>query len=729
MGIRFEEKGKTITLHTKNTSYQMKVNEFGVLLHNYYGKRIQNDDMSYLNRTGDVGFSPAMSDAGNDRRCSLDFLMQEYSTSNMGDFRNDCMNVRFEDGTSYSDFRYDSHSIRKGKYSIPALPAMTAEENEAETLEIKMLGKGNRLVLTLYYAVFEDLDVITRSARLENREDKTVELKKALSVCLDMPDHNMDMITLCGRHAMERQVQRQKVEQGIYMIESRRGTSSHQYNPFLMLSRPDTTEVAGDCFGSCLVYSGNFEACVEGTQLGQLRLTMGIGSRDFSWKLQPGEAFYIPEVMLSFSDRGFGQLSRQFHRAMRNNLCQSPFNKKRRPILINNWEATYFKFTGEKLIEIARNAAELGIEMLVMDDGWFGKREDDNSGLGDWTVNEEKLGMPLRELASRVNDLGMEFGIWFEPEMVSEDSELFRQHPDWALVLPGKEPNRGRNQLVLDMTRQEVRDYLFEHVCQILDSAHITYVKWDMNRSLSDVYSSQMSADRQGEVQHRYVLGLYELLARITKRYPEILFEGCSGGGGRFDAGMLYYHPQIWCSDNTESIDRLKIQYGTSFAYPVSTVGSHVSAVPNHQNGRITSLETRGIVAMSGTFGYELDISRMTSQEKEEVQKQVEDFKKYYSIIQNGDYYRLSSPFTDDLTAWQFVSEDGSHVLLNVVVTEAKANSLAFMIKMQGLKEEDVYCDSTGKCYSGSALMYAGYVLEDVTTEYKGFQILFEKVF
>lgn len=736
MGVIFNSKANTITLHTRQTSYQMKINEFGILLHTYYGAKISDVDMSYLVRTGDVGFSAALSDAKNDRLSSLDLWPQEYSFSNMGDFRNDCIEIAYKDGSCFSDFRYESHKIYAGKYSLEGLPAMFASDldqgeqdsDKITTLEVILKSKVHNQILTLFYGVFEDQDVITRAAKIENRDDEDIYLNKALSVCLDFPDNNKDFISLHGRHAMEREVSRQAVGQGIHVVESRRGTSSHQYNPFLIICDKETTEDHGDCYGSCLVYSGSFEARVEGTQMGQIRMTMGIQSKGFSYKLESGDVFTMPEVILSYSSNGLGQLSRQFHKAMQKNLCRSKFKNMRRPILINNWEATYFTFTGEKLIQIAEESAQLGIELFVMDDGWFGKREDDNSGLGDWVVNEEKLGMSLKELAERINQVGMQFGIWFEPEMISEDSDLYRLHPEWAMTIPGKEPNRSRNQLVLDMTRTDVREYLFERICTILDNASISYVKWDMNRSLADVFSANLSVERQGEVLHRYVLGLYELLEKITTRYPDVLFEGCSGGGGRFDAGMLYYHPQIWCSDNTESIDRLKIQYGTSFAYPISTMGSHVSAVPNHQNGRSTSLETRGIVAMAGTFGYELDVNKMTEDEKIQVKKQVAVFSKYYDIIQYGDYYRLTNPYESEMAAWQFISADQNKVLLNVVFTECKANSFVSLIKLKGLIMDAVYEDKDGNQYSGSALMNGGFVLPKVTEQYQGFQFLLEKI-
>lgn len=491
---------------------------------------------------------------------------------------------------------------------------------------------------------------------------------------------------------------------------------------------PAATEETGDVYAMNFVYSGNFIAQIEESQFGSIRAMMGIHPEDFCWKLEPGESFQAPEVICMYSADGLGCMTRNFHDLYRGHLIRGIYKDKKRPILINNWEATYFDFDTDKLLDIARQASALGIEMLVMDDGWFGKRDFDESGLGDWFPNEEKLGMSLHELIQGVKKKGLSFGIWMEPEMVNEDSRLYREHPDWAITLPGREPGRGRCQLVLDLGRECVREYLYQAICGILDTGDISYVKWDMNRSISDMYNPELAPEQQGEAGHRYVLGLYELLERITQRYPNVLFEGCSGGGGRFDAGMLYYSPQIWCSDDTDAIERLKIQYGTSFAYPISTVGSHVSACPNHQNGRITPLHTRGTVAMAGTFGYELDIGKMSEEDKEEVKAQVQSYKEYFDLIQGGNYYRLTKP-EEIFMAWQFVSEDQTKSLVSVVMTSARANAPGCIIRCKGLNPQEKYKEAgTGKIYSGSTLMYGGYLLPKEMGEYQSYQMYFERV-
>lgn len=473
------------------------------------------------------------------------------------------------------------------------------------------------------------------------------------------------------------------------------------------------------------VYSGNFMCEAEKDQLGQARFMMGLQQDSFHYPLVQGEELVVPETILSYSGEGLSKLSQQYHRCIRENVCRGVYSNKVRPVLINSWEAAYFNFTGEDICKLAREAAELGIDMVVMDDGWFGKREDDNSGLGDWQVNEEKLGCPLGELIEKVNELGVMFGIWIEPEMVSEDSNLYREHPDWAICIPGRNPIRGRNQLVLDFSREEVREYIFNQICKVLDQGKIEYVKWDMNRSLADVYSAE---SHTGKMSYGYVLGVYDFLDKLLQRYPNLLVEGCSGGGGRFDAGMMYYTPQIWCSDNTDAIDRLRIQYGTSFFYPVSAVGSHVSAVPNHQTSRSVSLHTRGVVAMAGTFGYELNPEKLSTEEKEEITVQIQQYKKYAELIQSGKYYRLSNPFQDAYVAWMFLSGDAGHVLLNIVMQEVHGNMGVSYVKLKGLLRDAVYEDvESGRCYSGAALMEAGLPIPVEYGEYLSYQMEFIK--
>lgn len=718
-------KNHVFTLQTKSSTYQMKEEE-GFLFHNYYGPVIGDVDMSYLVCPMDRGFSGQPQEIV-DRRFSLDTRLLEYSAYGTGDYRDYCLHAVYEDGSHVTDLRFVSYEVKEGKYALEGLPAMYQGEEKAETLEITLRDEYKNLEVVLYYGVFEDLDVITRACKIINQSEEQVRLLRAYSMGLDFDNKDMDMLHFYGRHAMERKMERSPLQHGFQGVESRRGYSSHQQNPFVILCKQDANEEYGWCYGASFVYSGNFSIQAEVSQTDLTRLTVGIQDTQFEFHLDSGESFTAPEVILSFSENGLGQLSRNYHKAIRHNLCRGKYKTERRPVLINNWEATYFDFTPEKLVAIAKDAKELGIEMLVMDDGWFGKRDSDYSGLGDWFVNEKKLKGGLKNLVEEVNKAGMKFGIWFEPEMISEDSDLYRAHPDWALTVPGRSFTRARHQLVLDFSREDVRTYIFDRMCEILESANIEYVKWDANRHLTDVWSAKLPADRQGEVFHRYILGLYDFLEKLTQRFPNLLIEGCSGGGGRFDAGMMYYHPQIWCSDDTDAIERLEIQYGTSFGYPVSTVGSHVSVCPNHQTGRSVSMKTRGIVAMAGTFGYELDITKLSEDDKEIVKVQVEEFKKYYDLIQNGDYYRL----TDDgskspYVAWEFAAADQSEALLNVVVLRAKANPILHTVQVKGLKPDAVYrVEGTEEKYLGAALMNGGYPVPVLWDDYHSIQVHF----
>lgn len=711
-------------MDTAHTSYQMKVDDFGFLLHLYYGGRVYGN-MDYLLTCYDRGFSGNPSDVGNDRTYSMDVLPQEYPVMGIGDFRNSALIIRNADGSDCCDLRYVGHETKKEKYGLPGLPAVYADSGEAETLEIYLEDKVSGVRVTLLYGVLEEADIITRSVVLENRGEKGVTVEKAASACLDFVTGRYDMLSFYGRHTMERNLQREEIRHGVYAIGSRRGTSSHQYNPAVILADRDATEDAGRCYGMVFVYSGNFLCEAERDQYDQTRVLMGLQSDLFHYPLERGEKLTVPETILCYSDQGLGTLSARFHDCIRDHLCRGKFKDAPRPVLLNSWEAAYFTFDGQTILKLAKNTAALGIDMIVMDDGWFGKREDDNSGLGDWHVNEKKLGCTLRELIEKVNNEGVKFGIWIEPEMVSEDSELYRQHPDWALRIPGREPVRGRNQLVLDFSRAQVRDYIFDQICGILDQGKIEYVKWDMNRSIVDVFSGETA---QGKVTYQYVLGVYDFLERLLQRYPDILIEGCSGGGGRFDAGMLYYTPQIWCSDNTDALDRLRIQYGTSFFYPASTVCSHVSAVPNHQTGRSVCMHTRGTVAMAGVLGYELDPEKLTEEEKTAVREQIRQYKDWEKLIRKGRYYRLTDPFSDACAAWMFVSEEKDRALVSVVMLETHGNMTVSYVKMQGLDAESVYRDiDSGRCYYGADLMAAGLPMPVELKEYPAYQIELRK--
>lgn len=722
MAIRYWKEKQIFSIDTKNTTYQMKVDSYGFLLHLYYGAKV-NGAMDYLLTYADRGFSGNPAEAGADRTYSLDVLPQEYPTWGTGDYRNAALLIQNADHSESCKLQYAGHTIKKGKYNLSGLPAVYAEENEAETLEIYMEDCVSNLKVTLLYGVVEQLDIITRSVIIENHGSEDIIIEKAGSACLELLPGQYDLLSFCGRHTMERTVQRKRIGYGSSVFESRRGTSSHQYNPAFILADVNATEDCGNCYGIAFVYSGGFRFETEKDPYDQVRTVMSIQPEQFAYPLNPGERFVVPETIFSFSQNGFGALSHNYHNCINHHVIRRSFQKKMRPVLINSWEAAYFDFTGETMLELAKNAADVGIDLVVMDDGWFGKRDDDNSGLGDWEVNEEKLGCSLGTLIEKINELGVDFGIWIEPEMISEDSTLYRNHPDWVLQIPGRSPVRSRNQLVLDFSRKDVRDYIFASICKVLDQGNITYVKWDMNRSISDVYSH---VNVRETVLHDYVVGVYDFLEQMIQRYPELLIEGCSGGGGRFDIGMLYYTPQIWCSDNTDAIDRTKIQYGTSFFYPASAVGSHVSAVPNHQTGRITSLKTRAVVAMAGTFGYELNLQMLSAEEKEEIKEQVAVFKKQNELIQQGTYYRLTNPMEDAMAAWLFVSENKKHALFNVVVLDKQVNAGVAFIKLKGLLEGSTYISSEdNREYAADGLMEAGFPIPSTLGEYEAYQVEF----
>lgn len=715
-------------LETENTLYQMKADEYGVLLHLWYGKKT-DCNMDYLLDYPDVGFAGNVYDVDNCRTYSLNTLPLEYGTAGTGDYRVPAISVTHGDGSTALDLRYQEHKISKGKYSIPGLPAVYAGEEEAETLKIILKDTATDIRVILKYGVLENQDVITRSVVIINDGEMPVKINRAHSLSMDMPYGDWEWMHFHGRHAMERQVERVPLLHGVQESGSTRGTSSHQQNPSVLLCEKNCTETSGYCMGAVLIYSGGFQTQVELDQLNQTRIVMGIHPDTFCWTLNGGESFYTPEVILSCSDEGMDKLSGRFHRVIREHVCRGKYKMTERPVLINNWEATYFDFDEEKIFNIAKQASELGVDMMVLDDGWFGKRDSDSTGLGDWFVNEDKIKGGLEKLVKRINGLGMKFGIWFEPEMISEESNLYKEHPDWAIQIPGRKPMRGRYQLVLDMTRQDVRDYLYRQISNVLDCANVEYIKWDMNRSISDWYSPGLSSGRQSEMPHRYVLGLYELLERLTTDYPDVLFEGCSGGGGRFDAGMLYYCPQIWCSDDTDAYERTKIQYGTSFFYPISTVGSHVSAVPNHQTGRLTPLETRAVTAMAGSFGYELDLNTLSEEEKAEVAEQIVRFKKYGLLIHNGSYHRLSNPMEDKFAIWSFVSEDKKQVLVHGMIFRTEANMLRYPVRLRGLDAAKKYrLNETGQIYTGKALMEAGILLPKAWGDYVPVELYFTQV-
>ena len=729
MAVRFDEKKNLFTLQTLDSTYQMKVDDHGVLLHTYYGAPADETDFSYLIGPEDRGFSGQPGDEKKDRTYSMDYYPLEYPVQGNGDFRVKALKAGFEGEVPALDLRFISYELEKGKYSLPGLPALfEAEAGEVETLKITLKDRLEEIYVTLFYGVFEKKNVITRAASIENRSGKNVTLKRALSLGLDFMEGDMDLIHFYGKHAGERQFERRNLPHGITEISSSRGTSSHHHNPFVILCDKDTTEDFGNAYGVSFIYSGGFKIQMEKDQVDGIRLVCGLDDEEFLWKLAPGETFVTPEAALSYSEKGLTVLSDQFQKAYHANLIRSPWKDKKRPTLVNNWEATYFGFDAEKLLKIAGEAADLGLDMLVLDDGWFGKRNDDNSGLGDWFVNEKKLGCTMKELVDRVNALGLKFGIWLEPEMVSEDSELYRMHPDWVLQIPGREPNRSRNQLVLDLSRKEVREYMKKFINDTLSCANISYVKWDMNRSVDNVYSAADPTLSQGAVRHKYVLGLYEVMEDMLTRHPDLLLEGCSGGGGRFDAGMLYYAPQIWCSDNTDAIERLRIHYGTSFGYPMSSVSAHVSVCPNHQNGRVTPFKTRGICAMQGSFGYELDLSKLSEEDKAEARRQIAVYNENWELFQSGSYYRLNSPMENhDYTAWSYVSKDQRKASLNVIYTDLHGNPKPVRVKLKGLKKDASY-DVDGTVYTGAALMRGGLLIPKPACNYDSYMVCIHEI-
>lgn len=727
MGIIFNETSKTITLHTRHTSYQMKIGNLDYLLHLYYGPSIRDTDMSYQIMQYDRGFSGNPYESRNERTFSLDAQPQEFSTQQQGDFRTASIEVVNSDGSYSFHGKAAGFKITKGKYQLDKLPCVFARETDtADTLEITLTDEITGVSVLLLYSVFEEADIITRAVKVINSGSAPIHLKKIMSVCLDfLNGADFDLVSLPGRYGQERQVERQHMTHHIHTIGSVRGSSSHQQNPFAILCDKDATEDHGRCYGFSLMYSGNFLTEIELDQYDQLRLVMGIHPKQFVYELKPEEIFEGPEVVMAFTEHGFTGLSHLYHDFYRTNLCRSKFIQEvQRPVLINSWEAAFMDFDDVKLVEIAKAAKNMGVDLLVMDDGWFGKRDDDNSGLGDWYVNTDKIKCGLHKLVEQINDLDMKFGIWFEPEMVSEDSDLYRKHPEWAMQIPGRHAVRSRNQMVLDMCRKDVQDYLIENINAILDDANIFYVKWDINRSLTDIWSNELPSERQGEVYHRYILGLYHVMDEIVKAHPDILFEGCSGGGGRYDAAMLHYYPQYWVSDNTHPIDRLKLHYGTSFVYPVCTMGAHIS-----DNGKFIPLKTKAVVAMCGTFGYELDATHLSAEEQEICREQSDLFRKYYPIIVKGDYYRLTNPFEPgNLTAWQHVSKDRSESLLSVVVTNLTCNGPQEYIRAKGLDPDAMYQINDGEeIYSGSALMNAGLPIEREVEDYSSFQFYLKR--
>ena len=729
MNIIYDEENRTFKLDTDNTSYVLGLfDEAGYIGHVYYGAGIKDSHVSKLTRAFQHPHLPSQNPR---EKCAfMDFFPTEYSSNGVGDYRESAVCVQDAHGHEAVLLQYKGHAIYAGKKPLKDLPASFGTKEDTMTLELVTEDPATKVEVTLFYSIFKDSDVIARHAEIKNVGKEVLKLKRAFSFCMDMDDKNYEMLTMHGSWARERQMERRAIAYGKQLVSSIKGETSHQEHPFVAVLDKHADYQQGEVYGFQFVYSGNFLAQVEKNQFDNLRIVMGIHPEKFEFLLNEKECFTTPEVLFTYSNSGLGKMSRSFHDLIRNHIIRSPYNHKKRPVLINNWEATYFDFDTDKLVSIAKTAKEHGIEMLVMDDGWFGERNDDNSSLGDWQVNENKLQGGLKHLVDRVNDLGLKFGIWFEPEMVSPKSKLFEAHPDWAIQIPGREPVRSRNQLVLDITRPEVWDYVYGMVSDVLRSANIEYVKWDMNRQLTDIGSYYLGEDRQGELMHRYVLAMYRMQERLITDFPNLLLENCSGGGGRFDAGMLYYSPQIWCSDDTDAIERLSIQEGTALLYPLSSMGAHVSDCPNHIVGRVTPFETRGIVALAGTFGYELDITRISPEDRAQIPQQIACYHKYNDLVREGDYYRIASYRENQLyDCYEVVAKDQSEALVTFVQVYRRPNKKTFKIQIPGLHPDKQYrVEGEDRLYYGDTLMYAGILVPEMTADYQARLIHIQEV-
>ena len=714
MPIIYNEKTREFHLYNQEISYIIKILDNDQPGQLYYGKRLTHrEDFSHLFEYAMRDMSPYAFEENS--TFSLENIKQEYPTFGCGDMRFPAYEIERENGSHVVEFVYKEHKIYNGKLKLEGLPATYVEsDDEAQTLELVLEDTSINTRIVLLYTIYEAFPVIARSVRFECDSDEKITLLSAMSACVDLPDKDYEMIDLAGVWARERHVRRHKLDYGIQSIYSMRGCSSYQFNPFLALARENADEFQGQVYGFSLVYSGNFLAQTEVDNYDTARVLMGIHPNGFKWTLEKGESFQTPEMVMVYSEAGLNGMSQTFHKLYRTRLARGTWRDKVRPILINSWEAFYFDFDAPKLLGLADVAADLGMELFVLDDGWFGKRDDSTSSLGDWYPNEEKLKGTLKELAEKINAKGLKFGLWIEPEMTNKDSDLYRAHPDWILAEQGKRICHSRTQYVLDFSKKEVREYIGDMLENLLAEVPVSYIKWDMNRTFSEVFSNGNDREYQGKVCHKYILGVYELYERLTSRFPHVLFESCASGGARFDPGMLYYAPQGWTSDDTDAIERLKIQYGTSMVYPVSCMGSHVSASPNHQTNRVTPLETRADVAYFGTFGYELDLLKLGEEDKAEIRRQIAFMKEKRDLIQKGTFYRLKSPFEGNETAWMIVSEDQKKALVGYYRVMQPVNVGFKRLKLKGLKEDTCYKVSgyAYDCY-GDELMQVGMILSD----------------
>ncbi len=711
-----ERIGNTVCLTGRDISYIMFTNENGDLLHFHFGKKIKSMDYSRMTDEWHEEWGYATN------QFPLDVYPQEYPSYGLTDLRNPAYSVLNSDNNNLSMLCVKDFIIHKGQaYQINGLPCLFSAKSPCDTLEVILYDEVTCLEVRLFYTVFDEYNVIARSAAIVNRSEHNIKLLSAYSASLDLPVGEYDMIHFAGSWGRERELARTPIKIGMKAeIENARGGSGHQLNPFVMISSVDADEEKGEVYGFSLIYSGNHSSVAKSDQFRGLRVQQGINPNGFECVLGKDEEFYTPQCVICYSSSGFGAISREYHDLFRNNLMRSKWTHMNRPLLLNNWEGTYFNFTEEKLLDMAARAKELGLDLFVLDDGWFGKRNDDKSSLGDWTVNKDKLPSGLSGLADKINKLGLKFGIWIEPEMISPDSELYRAHPDWAVHVRGREPVEIRNQLILDLSRDDVCEYVINAVKNILSNANIEYVKWDMNRQMTDIPCAGYN--------HRYTLGVYRVMSEITSMFPDVLFEGCSAGGGRFDAGILAYMPQIWASDNSDAVSRLKIQYSTSIPYPVYSISSHVTASPNHQCGRITSLKTRAASAYMGTFGYELDVTKLTDDEITQIKEQISFDRRIQTLVREGDLYRILSPYDTNFSVSEIVSKDRRKALLTACKVLTAGQEKNARIKLRNLNTDKQYKDVvSGKIYRGDLLMYRGIMLNYDACDFASVVMLLEQ--
>lgn len=729
MRITYNELSNLFHLENESVSYVMKVTEAGHLMHVYWGTKIDSEDINYMmpSLLG-RGIMKYRLDENDLEQVGLGALPQEFPSFGHNDMRIPAVELDFLDGNRFVDFKYHSYEIFNGKRKIEGLPSTYAEEDEAISLVITLKDVHLALDLELSYSIFKNNSAITRNVKLVNNTDELVVLRRILSGNVDIGHFEGDFLHLSGAWAKERHFQKTPLRPGLQAIESRLGSSSHLQNPWIGIGTKNLDEVSGSAYSMNLVYSGNFVGNVEVDVTGMTRMQIGINNFDFKWNLFEGESFNTPEVVLVYTDSGLNEMTNTYHNLYENNLIRGKFKHELRPVLINNWEATYFDFDQDRILELAKTASNLGVELLVLDDGWFGERHSDNAALGDWVVNENKLKNGLADLAGKVNDLGMKFGLWFEPEMISPNSDLYRKNPDWCIRVPHRKVSLGRQQLILDLSRDDVCDYVINAVSTILENANIEYVKWDYNREFSEIFSSKLEAHNQQELPHRYMLNLYRIMETITQKFPDVLFESCAGGGGRFDAGMLYYMPQIWASDDTDAIERLKIQHGTSLIYPSASMGCHVSITPNHQVGRMTPLQTRGVVAMSGNFGYEMDLNALAQEELEEIKEQIVTYKSIRNTVQFGTLTRLKNAHEGNEVAWMYTSKDHNQIVVNFVRQRGIPFPKPRLLKLRNIEKNSVYRDQDGQEYTSLILENIGLLLEDMREDYSSKQWILEKV-